>query len=145
MRIERAYPVCASRGRFVGGDDHDVSVFVPEDLELENAYHRREQLLSERKGQSPRMTNLQTALAVGTLALTVITTGIGVSCSVNSTAVALHGEIRQDLRTLNDDVKDLGERVTRVETQVQILIAGGGQVQAGGGGAPTVTPPPGND
>ena len=91
---------------------------------------------------NPKMTNhLQTALAVGALALTVIGTGIGVSCSVNSTAMALHGEVRQDLRMLNADVKDLGERVTRVETRVDILIEGGGRTRAGGDGEPTVTPP----
>ena len=56
--------------------------------------------------------------------------------------MALHGEVRQDLRTLNADVKDLGERVTRVETRVDILIAGGGRTQSGGGGEPTVTPSP---
>ena len=70
-----------------------------------------------------------------------IGTGIGVSCSVNSTAMVLHGEVRQDLPTLNADVKDLGERVTRVD----ILIEGGGRPQAGSGGEPTVTPPPGTD
>ena len=29
----------------------------------------------------------------------------------------LHGEVRQDLRALNADVQELGERVTRVEVQ----------------------------
>ena len=61
------------------------------------------------------MTNLHVALAVGALALTIVSTGSAVSCSVNSTAITLHGELRQDIRTLNADVKDLGERVTRVE------------------------------
>ena len=90
-------------------------------------------------------TNTQIVLAVGALALTVISTGVGVSCSVNSTAMALHGEVRQDLRTLNADVKDLGERVTRVETRVDILIEGGGRTQSGGGAEPTVTPPGADD
>ena len=52
----------------------------------------------------------------------------------------LHGEVRQDLRALNADVQELGERVTRVEVRIEGLA----QHHVGGGGAPTVAPP-GND
>ena len=84
---------------------------------------------------------MQTAVGVGALALTIIGTGVAVSCSVNSTAVALHGEVRQDLWALTADVQELGERVTRVE----VLIEAGGQHQTGGRATGTTQPEPGTD
>jgi hypothetical protein len=63
------------------------------------------------------------------LVVTIIGTGVGVSALV----LTLHGEIRADLRRLDDRVR-----------KVEIAIASGGQQQAGGGGSPTVTPPGGD-
>ena len=68
--------------------------------------------------------------------------GRAVRCEGRWAALVTGGasEVRQDLRALNADVQELGERVTRVEVRIEGLA----QHHVGGGGAPTVAPP-GND
>ena len=75
-------------------------------------------------------------IAICMLVVAIIGTGVGVSTLV----LTLHGEIRADLRDVQDRIDLLDGRVRDVE----IAIAGGGQQQAGGGGSPTVTPPGGD-
>ena len=74
-------------------------------------------------------------VAFGVLVATIVGTGVGVCALV----LTLHGNIREDLRAVQDRIQGLDDRVRAVE----IAIAGGGQNQAGGGGSVAVTP--GND
>ena len=66
------------------------------------------------------------------LVATIVGTGVGVCALV----LTLHGNIREDLRAVQNRIQGLDDRVREVE----IAIAGGGQNQAGGGGSVALTP-----
>ncbi len=72
-------------------------------------------------------------IAFGALVATIVGTGVGVCALV----LTLHGNIREDLRAVQDRIQGLDDRVRAVE----IAIAGGGQNQAAGrGGAGMLSP-----
>jgi hypothetical protein len=71
-------------------------------------------------------------IAFGVLVATIVGTGVGVCALV----LTLHGNIREDLRAVQDRIQGLDDRVRAVE----IAIAGAGQNQAGGGSAGGLSP-----
>jgi hypothetical protein len=67
-------------------------------------------------------------IAFGLLVATIVGTGIGV-CGL---VLTLHGNIREDLRAVQNRIQGLDDRVRAVE----VAIAGGARNQAGGGQEP---------